>query len=62
MDAARSLAAALDEIDRAGQAPRNERLALRCNTLVTLALGPLPGRQTKVELHPAPTVAGDERR
>ena len=39
VDAARSLAAALDEIDRAaGSAPSRERLELRCKTLITLAL------------------------
>ena len=38
VDAARSLAAALEEIDRAGGAPSRERLELRCKTLVTLAL------------------------
>ncbi len=39
VDAARSLTAALDEIDRAaGSAPSRERLELRCKTLITLAL------------------------
>ncbi|MGO4601904.1 CHAT domain-containing protein [Terrabacter sp. 2YAF2] len=39
VDAARSLTAALDEIDRvAGSAPSAERLELRCKTLITLAL------------------------
>ncbi|WP_330475784.1 CHAT domain-containing protein [Terrabacter sp. C0L_2] len=38
VDAARSLTAALDEIDRAGAAPSRERLELRCKTLITLAL------------------------
>src|SRR6476620_3349175 len=39
VDAARSLTAALDEIDRAaGSAPSRDRLELRCKTLITLAL------------------------
>ncbi|WP_020143618.1 CHAT domain-containing protein [Terracoccus sp. 273MFTsu3.1] len=39
VDAARSLTAALDEIERvAGAAPSRDRLELRCKTLVTLAL------------------------
>lgn len=39
VDAARSLTAALDEIDRvAGSAPSRDRLDLRCKTLITLAL------------------------
>ncbi|MEW1951841.1 CHAT domain-containing protein [Terrabacter sp. NPDC080008] len=39
MEAARTLAAALEEIDRtAGDAPSREHLELRCRTLVTLAL------------------------
>src|SRR6476469_5813917 len=39
VDAARSLTAALDEIERvAGSAPSGERLELRCKTLITLAL------------------------
>lgn len=39
MAAAHSLVAALDEIDRlSDQAPRRERLELRCKTLITLAL------------------------
>jgi len=39
VDAARSLTAALDEIERvAGTAPSRDRLELRCKTLITLAL------------------------
>jgi len=39
VDAARSLTAALDEIERvAGAAPSRDRLELRCKTLITLAL------------------------
>ncbi|GAA2485904.1 CHAT domain-containing protein [Terrabacter carboxydivorans] len=39
VEAARSLTAALDELDRAaGSAPSRERLELRCKTLITLAL------------------------
>ncbi len=39
VEAARSLTAALEEIERLdGAAPTRERLELRCNTLITLAL------------------------
>ena len=39
VSAARTLGEALDEIDRlSGQAPTHERLELRCNTLITLAM------------------------
>ncbi|GAA2155662.1 CHAT domain-containing protein [Humibacillus xanthopallidus] len=39
LEAARSLSAALEEIERLdGEAPSRERLELRCNTLITLAL------------------------